>query len=150
MLFRSLRIDLAGDTPFNTIDGTGACAAASPAGIAIVSATANVFRAGTQTSVTLLSQPLSFGALQFPGMSLAPGTVVATDASNNLFQVIWPSIAGLAPGPPIYRLQLSAWNSWVRTGQKIDVSMRFTAMAADGVPASYTVDAVNIVIPGIK
>ena len=144
-----LRLELSGDTPLGIIGASGPCAAAAPAGINYVGATANLFRAGTLTSVTATGQPVTFGQLAFP-LALEPGVVLITDASNNLFEIIWPSLAGLPPGPPIIRLQLSAWNSWVRTGQKVDVAMRITGMTSDGIPATYTADATNIAVPFIK
>ena len=144
-----LRVELVGDTPNGTIDATGVCATSTPASISYVGGSANMFRAGTQISVTGTSQPVTWGAL-LPPITLEPGVVLATDATGNLLEIIWPALAGFAPGPPILRVQFARWNSWVRTGQKVDVTARFDAVGPDGVMASYTVAGNDVVVPPLK
>ena len=144
-----LRLEVAGDVQSGIIHATGACATASPAAISYLGGTGNVFRAGTHISVTSTSQPIVFGPLAVP-LTLEAGVVLNIDASGNVLEIIWPGLAGLPPGPPIFRFQLASWNSWVRTGQQVDVSMRFDALGPDGTVATYTVDANNILVPGLK
>jgi hypothetical protein len=86
----------------------------------------------------------------FPGVLLEPGVVTSADVNKNVITIVWPQLAGLPPGPPILRLQLSKWNVWVRTGARVDLAMKFTGVAADGMLANYTVDAKNILIPAAK
>lgn len=145
-----LRLEVIGDTPGGIIDATGTCAATDQASIFFTGGSANLFRAGTNISVTTTSKPIVFGPLFFPGLAVEPGIVLATDASNNVLEIIWPGLAGLGPGLPILRLQLSGWNSWVRTGKLVDATMRFDAAAADGIPASYTVVARNVLVPTLR
>lgn len=144
-----IRLDVDGDTPDGTLNAMAACATANPAPIAFVGGAANLVRAGTQISVTGTGQPLTFGPLLAP-LTLEAGALLATDAGGNVLEIIWPALAGLPAGPPILRLQLAGWNSWVRTGQYVDVSMRFDAVGPDGAPASYTADAKNVLVPGVK
>jgi len=144
-----LRLEVFGDTPGGTINSTGLCATASAASVTFVGGSANLFRSGTKISVTGTAQPITFGPLQVP-MTLEPGVVLNTDAIGNVLEVIWPALAGLPPGPPRLRFELSRWNSWVRTGQVVDVSMRFDAVGPDGVAATYTVDAPGVVVPSLK
>ena len=144
-----LRLDLSGDTPAGTVHASGLCATATPAPIQFVGGTANLFRAGTNISVTSTAQPLVFGALQVP-QTLEPGVVLATDAAGDVLEIVWPALAGLPPGPPVLRLQLARWNSWVLTGRQVDVSMKFDAIGPDGVAASYTVAADSIVVPSLR
>ena len=147
--FRSKRIrfEAVGDVAAGTINAAGSCAASDAATIHFVGGSANVFQAGTATSVTSTGGALTFGALLFPGALLEPGVVVANDANKNVLEIIWPGLSGLPPGPPILRLQLARWNSWIRTGRAIDVRMRFDAVGPDGLPASFNVAANNVVLP---
>jgi hypothetical protein len=144
-----LRFEVNGDTPAGTIGAAGSCAT-ELGGIVFPAASANLYRAGTKISVTSTGKELVFPALTFPGVLIEPGVLVSSDVNKNVFTIVWPQLAGLPPGPPIVRLQLSKWNVWVRTGARVDLAMKFTGVAADGVLANYTVDAKNILIPAAK
>ena len=144
-----LRLEVAGDLPSGIINATGACAVATPAAIQFVGGSANVFRAGTNISVTSTSQPITFGPLTVPPTGEA-GVVLNIDAAGNLLEIIWPGMAGLPPGPPILRFQLGSYSSWVSTGRLVDVSMRFDAAGPDGTVATYTAEAKNVLVPGLR
>jgi len=146
--FRSnrLRVEVQGDVAAGTIDAIGGCSTNDAATVIWPSGTANMFLAGTNTSVTNHGQ-LVFGQLLFPGALLEPGVVVASDAFGNVLEIIWPEISGLPPGPPILRLQLADWSSGVVTGAHVDVVMTFVATAADGTSATFTVNAKNLLVP---
>jgi hypothetical protein len=88
-----------------------------------------------------------FDELLFPGLLIEPGTVAADSPDGHVLELIWPGLAGMPPGPPIARLQLGSWNSWIRTGRAIDVRMQFTARHADGSEATFEVQADNVVLP---
>jgi hypothetical protein len=150
--FRSKRIryEAVGDDALGTINASGACAAADVPTIRYTGGSANVFQAGTTLSVTSTGRALTFGPLLFPGILLEPGVVVASDADKNVLEIVWPGLAGLAPGPPILRLQLAKWNSWVRTGRALDFRMRYDAVGPDGLPASFLVNTNNVVVPQQK
>ncbi len=147
--FRSnrLRFEAQGDVAGQIIEATGACAAADVPSINYIGGSANVFRAGTNISVTSNGQPMTFGPLLFPGFLAEPGVVVANDNNRNVLEIVWPGLAGLPPGPPILRLQMRQWNSWVRTGRAIDIRMTFNARGADAATASYNVVANGVVLP---
>jgi hypothetical protein len=147
--FRSKRIrfEVVGDVASNAIGNSGACATTDLATINFTGGTANAFQAGTSTSITSTGRALTFGALLFPGIALEPGVVVTNDADKNVLEIVWPGLAGLAPGPPVLRLQLAKWNSWVRTGRSIDVVMHYNAVGPDGSLAGYDVRANNVAIP---
>lgn len=150
--FRSgrLRLEIIGDNAAGTIGATGACAASETPQFLYTGGAANLYRAGTNTSVTFFGQPMTFGPLVFPGVLLEPGVVVASDAEKNVLEIVWPQLAGFGPGAPILRLQMAHWNSWVQTGRKVDVMMRFDAVGPDGIAASYTARARNITVPAQK
>ena len=59
-------------------------------------------------------------------------------------------LAGLPAGPPLMRLQLVRWNSWIQTGRQVDVSMSFNAQAANGSTATFNVRANGIGVPVAK
>ena len=147
--FRSnrLRFEAIGDVAGNAIEATGFCAAADVPSIVYTGGSANVFRAGTNISVTSNGLPMTFGTLLFPGFLAEPGVVVADDANRNVLEIIWPALAGFPPGPPILRLQQRQYNSWVRQGRALDYRMTFNARSADGATASYTVAANAVPIP---
>lgn len=145
-----LRIELIGDVPTGTINAMGACAASELPSFLFTGGGANVYRAGTNTSATFFGQPMTFGPLVFPGVLLEPGVVVASDAERNVLEIVWPQLAGFGPGAPILRLQLAHWSSWIQTGRKIDVMMRFDAVGPDGIVASYTALGRNIEVPTQK
>lgn len=144
---KRIRFEAQGDVASGAINASGSCAANDLPTIRYVGGSANVFQAGTTTSVTGTGAALSFGALLFPGALLEPGVVVANDANKNVLEIIWPGLAGLPPGPPILRLQLAKWNSWIRPGRAIDVRMTFNALGPDGLPAAFNVAANNVVLP---
>ena len=150
--FRSvdLRLEIVGDVPTGTMEASGACAASNVATIQFTGGVANVFRAGTNQSVTFAGQQLSFGPLQFPTLVLEPGVVLAQDAALNLLEIIWPGLTGLGVGPPILRLQLSRWDPWVAPGKQVDVMMSFDALGPDGSTASYLVLAHAVDVPAMK
>ena len=145
-----LRIEVQGDVTAGTIHTLGPCTASDAAAVHFTSGTGNVFLAGSTTSVTASGNPVAFGALLFPGAALEPGVVLATDASGNVLEIIWPELAGLPAGPPILRLQLSSWDAAVQTGVSLDVAMTFTATAPDGTTATFTVNGRNMVVPAFR
>lgn len=145
-----LRLEVIGDVPTGTLEASGACAAADGATIQFIGGSANMFRAGSNASVTFTGQPLTFGPLLFPGIFLEAGVVVAQDPAQNVLEIIWPAIAGLGQGPPILRLQLSKWNPSVTTGTKVDAVMEFDAVGPDGITAHYTALAKNVDVPAMK
>lgn len=145
-----LRLEMIGDVPTNTLFNSGLCAASEAPTIHFLGGAANVWRAGTQTSVTRTGTELAFGPLVFPGFFLEPGVVVASDAGRNVLEIVWPGIAGLGQGPPILRLQLATWNSWITTGRQVDAMMRFDAVGPDGITASYVARARQVNVPVMK
>jgi len=147
--FRSkrLRFEIQGDLPSGSVNGCGGCAAADAPTIHFTNGTANMTRAGTNTSVTFAGSALNFGALAFPGTLLEPGVVLASDADKNVLEIIWPALSGLPPGPPIIRFQQTKWNAWVIAGRAVDVSLKFNVTGPDGKPAVFNATAKNIVIP---
>ena len=145
-----LRLEMIGDVPTNTIGNSGLCAASESPTIQFQGGAANVWRAGTQTSVTRTGGELVFGPLVFPGFFLEAGVVVASDAGQNVLEIIWPGIAGLGQGPPILRLQLATWNAWVAPGKQIDAMMRFDAIGPDGIMGSYVARARRVDVPVMK
>ena len=144
---RRLRVEVWGDAPSGVINAAGACAASDVPTIRFTGGSANMTRAGTDISVTATGSPLTFGPLLFPGALLEPGVVIATDAAGDMLQIIWPSLAGLPPGPPVLRLNQTRWNAWIQTGRAVDVSLRFDAVGPDGATASFTAVGKNIVVP---
>ena len=144
---RRIRIEARGDVASGTVNLVGACAAADAPAVSFVGGSANVFQAGTNVSVTSTGSALTFGALLFPGALLEPGVVLASDVNKNVLEIVWPGLAGLPPGAPVFRLQLARWNAWIRTGRRIDVQMQFDARATDGSTASYNVVAPGILMP---
>ena len=146
--FRSnrLRFELRGDVASGAINASGACAAADAPTIHFTGGSANMTRAGSNISVTSTGSALTFGPLLVP-ITLEPGVVLAADASGNVLEIIWPGLAGLPPGPPIMRFQQSRWNSWILTGRSVDVALKFNAVGPNGLPASFTATANNILIP---
>jgi len=102
-----LRLHTIGDvasTP--NLAAMGPCALGATPSIFITGGHANVFHAGTRTSI---SGPLSFGLLTAaPGVA---GELLATDAVGNSIHVIWPALAGIGAGAPIVRVELRSWNT---------------------------------------
>ncbi len=147
---KRIRFEVRGDVAAGTIDATGGCAASDVATVHYTGGAVSVFQAGTTIPVTSTGGPLTFGALLFPGVLLEPGVVVINDADKNVFEIVWPALAGLPPSAPVLRLQLAKWNSWIRPGRAIDVRMRYDAVGPDGLPASFNVAANNVIIPQQK
>lgn len=147
---KRLRVELVGDVASGVIGAAGACAAADVPTIRFTGGSANMTRAGTNTSVTSTGAPLSFSALAFPGILLEPGVVIASDANKNVLEIVWPALAGLPAGPPILRFQQTKWNAWVQTGRSVDVALHFNAIGPDGLPATFDASASNILIPQMK
>ncbi|MEQ1833655.1 MAG: hypothetical protein ABL977_11420 [Candidatus Eisenbacteria bacterium] len=143
---RALRSEIIGDDALGTINAVGACAASAAPSIVFTGGTGSVRLAGTTTAV---SQPanMTFGPLLFPGLLAEPGVVVAQDANRNVLEIIWPALAGGAPGAPILRLQLGRWTNAAVAGRRVDVAMRFNALGPDGRAASFTANAAGLVLP---
>jgi hypothetical protein len=144
---KRIRFEAEGDVAGGVVEALGACAASETPTVVFNGGTANVFRAGTNISVTSTGLPLSWGDLAFPGLLIEPGIVVADDVNRNVMEIIWPGLAGLPPGPPIFRLQLARWNSWIRTGRSIDVEMHFNVTGPDGSTATYDLRSNNVLLP---
>jgi hypothetical protein len=145
-----LRVELIGDVASGTIGAMGACAASEAPSFQFMGGAANAYRARSTQSVTFFGNEMHFGPLVFPGVLLEPGVVVASDAEQNVLEIIWPQLAGLGQGPPILRLQMAHWNPWIQPGRSIDVVMRFDALGPDGIMASYTAHGRNIEVPAQK
>jgi hypothetical protein len=141
-----LRFEAIGDVAAGTINAVGGCAASETPTVRFTGGTANVFRAGSNTSVTADGKPLAFTALASPGILIEPGIVLAADAAGDVLEIIWPGLAGLPPGAPVVRLQLARWSAWIQTGRAIDVRMTLNA-TGPGSAASYTISANNVVLP---
>jgi hypothetical protein len=145
-----LRADITGDVAGGLIGLSGPCAASATPTIQFTGGTGNMTLAGKATSLSSAGT-ITFGALLFPGLALEPGVVVATDAAGNMLEIIWPQLAGLGTGAPIFRLQLKRVATTVaRPGAKADVSMTYNAIGANGAPATFTVAARGLTIPPIK
>lgn len=144
-----LRIDLVGDVPGNWINAMGACSATPTPADTWISGTATVTLAGSNTAVTATGGPLAFGALTFPVPAEA-GVVLATDAAGNVLQLIWPALAGLAPGPPTLRLNLAVYGPAAQAGALVDATLTYTVRAPDGTTATFTATGRNMVIPPLK
>ena len=141
-----LRFEAVGDVASGALNGCGGCAAADVPSIRFTGGTANVFRAGSNNSVTSTGSALTFGPLVSPGILIEPGIVLTNDAVGNVLEIIWPGLAGLPPGPPITRLQLARWSPWIQTGRAIDVRITLN-VAANGSTATYNVSGNNVVMP---
>lgn len=118
-----LRLHTIGDvasTP--NLDAMGACAAGATPSIFATGGHANVFLAGTRTSIS--------GALAFGPLALAPGVpgeLLATDAAGNSLHLIWPALAGIGAGQPIVRVELRTWNTALVTSlSRLDVEWDMT------------------------
>jgi len=73
--------------------------------------------------------------------------VLSTDQFGDVLEVVWPALAGLPPGPPIMRLQLQSWSSWIQTGRQVDVTMEFDLQAGDGSTTTISTRANHITVP---
>lgn len=144
---KRLRFEATGDVAGGIVDAAGRCAAADAATVLFTGGESNMLQAGTNISVTPQGAAAQFGALLFPGVLLEPGIVVADDANKNVLEIIWPGLAGLGVGQPIFRAQFNGNHPWIATGKKVDIRMRFDAIGPDGQPASFNVVANNVTIP---
>src|SRR5262245_52870605 len=81
---KRLRFEAVGDVAANVLNAAGGCSAADAPSIHFTGGSANMFQAGTNTSVTASGHALTFGELAFPGTLLEPGVLVAEDASGNV------------------------------------------------------------------
>jgi hypothetical protein len=146
---KALRAEIVGDVALGTINAVGPCAASATPSVSFTGGTGSMKLSGTNTSVAQ-SATLTFGPLLFPGIALEPGVVVASDNNKNILEIVWPGLAGLAPGPPILRFQLARWTSAAQPGRSVDIALRYNAVGADGVPASFTASANGLLLPAIK
>lgn len=145
---KRLRAEIIGDVVSGTIGASGPCATSAVPTIRFNGGTGSMTLAGSNTSVTSTGGTLTFGPLLFPGVALEPGVVVATDRDKNVLEIIWPGLAGFAPGPPILRFQLAKWNTnLVIPGRAVDIALRFSAVGADGASALYLANARTVVVP---
>jgi len=134
-----LRIEIVGDVAAGTMNTLGGCATGNAPAVSFISGTASLSAGGG------VGGNFTFGALAVPPAE--GGVVLANDAAGNTLEIIWPALAGGAPGPPIMRLQL------VRSGQAgstLSVNMSFTAHAPDGTTATFTASAANLLIPALR
>src|SRR5262249_8327357 len=123
-----LRIDVIGDATEIQVLSMGSCIASDVPTINITGAHANVFLAGTNHSITTPGQRLTFGPVLALGANLEPGIVLTSDALGNVFEIIWPELAGIGTGNPIVRVQLARWNlSMISLNSKVDVTFDFVA-----------------------
>jgi hypothetical protein len=143
---KRLRIEVTGDVASNALNAMGSCAVADAPTIHIVGGTGSIFEAGSGHCITNTGHDLVFGAL-LPLGAVEPGIVIATDQFGNVAEIIWPQLAGLPPGPPILRLELATWDSWVQTGREIDATMTFNVVGPDGSTATFEVRGNHIPVP---
>jgi len=118
-----MRMEIIGDATEVQLLAMGECIASDVPTINITSAHASLFLHGTNHSVTTTGNRLTFGAVLPVGAAVEPGIVLASDADGNVFEIIWPKLAGLGNGSPIIRVQLARWNqAIVNPASKIDIS----------------------------
>jgi hypothetical protein len=135
-----LRLELTGDAVPPFLNPAGTCITSATPSINIPSATANVFLKGTTTSVTSTGSALSFTGIAVPPPPGEPGVVLATDANRNVFEIIWPPLAGTGVGPPIVRVQLATWNTaLVPANTALDVVFSFVANSTGQTDTTSTV-----------
>ncbi len=144
---KRLRFEAVGDVAGGILDAAGRCAASDVPTVLFTGGESNMCQAGTNICVTPQGVPAQFGALLFPGVLLEPGIVIANDANKNVLEIIWPGLAGLGAGQPIFRAQYNGNHAWLATGKKVDIRMRFDAIGPDGQPASFNVVANNVTLP---
>ena len=146
---KGIRADIIGDVAAGTIGLSGACAASTTPTIQFTGGSGNMTLAGKTTSLSATGA-LTFGALVFPGIAIEPGVVVATDANNNMLEIIWPQLAGFGLGAPILRLHVNTWTPLAKPGAKVDVNMTFNAVGPNGAPATFTAAARGLTLPALK
>ena len=139
-----LRIDLTGDVAAGFILAMGPCSTGAAPTASFISGSATVTSGGG--SATATGAPLAFGPLTVP-VPVEAGTVLATDAAGNVLQIIWPLLAGNPAGPPVIRLNMAAWNPGVHAGSLLDATLSFTARAADGSTATYSISGTGMAVP---
>lgn len=128
-----MRLESMGDIAGGLINAAGPCAAADVPTINVLGGHANVVINGTSQSITTSGNRLTFGALVSPGQFIEPGVILANDAEGNVFEIIWPALAGTGTGAPIVRVQLAQYNqALVTPSTKVDVSWDLT-LEQDGV-----------------
>ncbi len=154
---KRLRIETPGDiAAIPSLNDMGACMSTGTASIFVVGGHANVFLAGTTTSI---SGPMTFGALPSGNLTGEPGVVVGQDALGNVLEIIWPALAGTGIGSPIVRIQLASWNRnivnnvtskldivWDMQIQQDAVTHFITGKAA-GIPTNGTAVVLNAPAP---
>jgi hypothetical protein len=134
-----LRIEMEGDVAAGTLLKLGSCSSLAAPTVTFPSGRATVSGAGVSVSET-------FGAIaQVPG---EPGVLVATNANGDILEIIWPTLA-VPPvaGPPIIRVQLARSG---QAGSTLSVSAAVTARTANGVTATFTAAASNLLVPALK
>lgn len=128
-----LRMELIGDVATPSVLAMGPCCAADIPTISITGGHANVVVSGTTNSITTTGNALTFGALAFPGSNIESGIVLAVDGRGNVLEIIWPELAGVGAGSPIFRLQLAQWNTAMTPpGAVVDVAFDM-AFVSNGV-----------------
>ncbi|HEY6193966.1 MAG TPA: fibronectin type III domain-containing protein [Candidatus Eisenbacteria bacterium] len=140
-----LRIEVSGDVTAGTINTLGPCTASASPAVQVISGTGTVTLSGGG-SVTANGGTLTFGPLTVP-VPAEPGVVLATNATGDVLEIIWPALAGLPAGPPIIRLQLASFSAAVQSGVSVDATMTFTAQAPDGTTATFTASGSNMIVP---
>ena len=145
-----LRVDLVGDVPAGWVNAMGGCTTSAAPSVTFVSGTGNVTLAGTNTSITSAGGPLTFGPLLVPIVPPEPGVVLNIDPAGNVLQIIWPALAGLPAGPPVFRMNLASWSAAAQTGVALDATMTFTARNLDGSTATFTARGTGMVIPAFR
>src|SRR5262249_31346885 len=134
-----LRIEVVGDVAAGTLNTLGGCATGNAPAVSFISGTGSVSGSGG------IGGNFTFGALAVPPAE--GGGVLPNDAAGNTLEIIWPALAGCAPGPPILRLQLTRAG---QAGSTVSVSMSFTARAPNGTTATFTASAANLLVPALK
>ncbi len=143
-----MRLETMGDIAGGLINAAGPCASADVPTINVLGGHANVVVHGTSQSLTTTGERLTFGALVSPGQFVEPGVILANDAEGNVFEIIWPALAGLGNGAPIVRVQLAQYNrALVTPSTKVDVSWDLT-LEQDGVWQSIQGGCAGIPLDG--
>jgi hypothetical protein len=142
-----VRFEMTGDLSSPKINDMGACATSTAPTIQFAGGHANVFLHGTNTSVTIDGQPLTFGPLTVPPGE--NGVVLAIDARGNVLEIIWPTLAGVGPGDPIVRVQLLNWNfALVQPPNTFDITWDM-AVVRDGTTMYIAGRADNLNLGGL-
>jgi len=130
-----VRLEVAGDvalTGGTTLESLGLCATSVPASIVVTSANAKITKAGSSTQVTSTHLPLTWTNVTTPVPAGEAGVILAQDINKNVFEIIWPGLAGLPPGGPIIRVQMATWDrARIISGKKLDLTYDFTARMVD-------------------